>query len=210
MLQIRKAFYAAFLSSLLRTKSLLRTILELWIFPTSLKNKSANGSANHGAEKTQAQLFLDRVERDIGGSVRKDRLIALSNGLKKQFLESMATSEVNMLPSYNHQLPSGNERGTFLALDVGGTTFRVAVIELLGENEAHGRKILKQSSFEISKDVRNLEGILFFDWMAGRIEETVSSCAEVQEMSNAPLGMGLSWSFPIEYVYLLSYLEISI
>jgi hexokinase len=200
MLKIRKAFYAAFLSSLLRTKSLLQTILELWIFPTSLKSKSGGDTESHGVKKTQAQAFLDRVQAELSGSVRQERLLAMSGSLKKQFLESMATSEVNMLPSYNHQLPSGKERGTFLALDVGGTTFRVAVIELLGKSELYGRKILKKSSFKISENVKQLEGVMFFDWMAKRIEDTVSSCVDGQELSDAPLGMGLSWSFPIEYV----------
>jgi hexokinase len=40
-----------------------------------------------------------------------------------------------MLPSYVRAVPNGTERGKFLALDLGGTNFRVLLITL-SENEA--------------------------------------------------------------------------
>jgi hexokinase len=107
-----------------------------------------------------------------------------------------------MLPSYNHQLPSGDECGTFLALDVGGSTFRVALIELSGKSAEQECRILKRATFKISNGIKQLKGVLFFDWMAERIEETLSGQNEGHDMSDAPLSMGLAWSFPIEYIFL--------
>jgi hexokinase len=46
--------------------------------------------------------------------------------------------------------------------------------------------------------VKQLKGVAFFDWMAERIEETISGHAHGLE--NDVLSMGLAWSFPIEYV----------
>lgn len=74
-----------------------------------------------------------------------------------------------MLPSYNHALPTGKETGTFLALDVGGSTFRVALIELGGREE--GMKIVSSTSMVIDEEVKALQGTDFFDWMAKRIDK---------------------------------------
>ena len=105
-----------------------------------------------------------------------------------------------MLPSYNFLLPSGNETGTFLVLDVGGSTFRVALVSLLGR--AHGQngmKILRMTSTSIDEQVRSLHGTEFFDWMAVRIKETLLDGPETSTHDGS-IPMGLSWSFPIEQV----------
>jgi hexokinase len=203
MSKLRQAFYAAIVRSLLRTKSLLQAILNIWISPSIIKGENANGeTASHGGAKAEINEFLEAVEKAFRPSSSKKRLLALSDGLKKQFLESMKDNPLCMLPSYNHQLPNGDECGMFLALDVGGSTFRVALIELLGKKGAGPEcQILKRATFKINNSVKQLKGVLFFDWMAERIEETLSGQTEGRDMSDAPLSMGLAWSFPIEYVF---------
>jgi hexokinase len=101
-----------------------------------------------------------------------------------------------MLPSYNHALPAGTEKGTFLALDVGGSTFRVALIELNGRDDA--MRIVKVASSQIDNMVKLLEGTQFFDWMAQRIDEMLREVDTDYGRGDVPLAMGLSWSFPIE------------
>ena len=41
---------------------------------------------------------------------------------------------LKMLPSYVTTLPTGNETGCYLALDLGGTNFRVCQVHLTGVN----------------------------------------------------------------------------
>jgi len=41
-----------------------------------------------------------------------------------------------MLPAYIRDVSVGQERGKFLALDLGGTNFRVLLIELKGEKHS--------------------------------------------------------------------------
>ncbi|KAH6707714.1 hypothetical protein DL95DRAFT_38680 [Leptodontidium sp. 2 PMI_412] len=206
MKKVRQAFYAALLRSLLRTKHLLQTILNIWISPSIIKKENVEGEivSEHGTAKLGSQEFLDRIVKVFRGSVERRRLISLSDGLRGQFVESLVDNPLCMLPSYNHQLPSGNETGAFLALDVGGSTFRVALIELSGRKNEVGSKILKMASFKIGPPERKLKGVLFFDWMAERIEETLLGQTEGHEMSEAPLSMGLAWSFPIEQTSLRS------
>jgi hexokinase len=201
MLRIRKAFYAALVRSLLRTKSLLQTILRFWISPSLIKEDNVNGDVTSGG-KIGVQEFIDHVEKAFRASIGRKKLVELSNGLRRQFWESMEDNPSCMLPSFNHQLPSGDENGTFLALDVGGSTFRVALVQLLGRGgEGQESMVLKQNSFKITPEVKGLRGLLFFDWMAERIEETLSGQTEGRDMIDTPLSMGLAWSFPIEYIF---------
>ena len=196
MLKVRQAFFAAIIRSLRRTKSLLRTILTFWISPLVIKGEDV-GSAS---SKRRREDFLEDVERCLKDEVERGRLLAISNGIKLQLRTSLQDHPLNMLPSYNHLLPTGNECGTYLALDVGGSTLRVALIELLGKKgEAHETKILTSRSVKIDQAIRQLKGLAFFDWMAERIDETLSGQSEGHDLKGAPLSVGLAWSFPIEY-----------
>jgi hexokinase len=195
MLKVRAAFYAAILKSLLRTKSLLQTILNIWISPSIIKSENVEPGEMKVGQKRKED-FLDDVDKLLRRSVRRERLLKLSEGLRVQFEESLSDNPLCMLPSYNHQLPTGHECGTYLALDVGGSTFRVALIQLSGrESES---KILEIKSVKIDGKIKQLKGEAFFDWMAQRIEETLAGQSEGYKMSDAPLSMGMSWSFPIE------------
>jgi hexokinase len=201
MLRIRHAFYAAVVRSLLRTKHLLQTILKIWISPSVLKAKNVDeGGANIGGAKLGAEHFLEVIEKQFREPMGAKKLVALSKGLKAQMLESMSDNPLCMLPSFNHQLPSGQEHDTILALDVGGSTFRVALVELLG-GKARGQehRILTRATFKISEDIRQLRGLLFFDWMAEKIQETLSKePTTCHDTSSFPVSMGMAWSFPIQ------------
>ncbi|KAI9650261.1 N-acetylglucosamine kinase 1 [Ciborinia camelliae] len=199
MLKIRQAFYAAFIRSCLKTKSILEIIIKFWISPpSSTRIKDKNADVEETSLK-KVKKFLDEVEDAFEGSTKKAYLVALSDGLRKEFAESLLENPQNMLPSYNHQLPNGYECGTYLALDVGGSTFRVALIKLAGkECEGKETEIVELKSFKITIAERRLVGAAFFDWMADRIADTLAGQNEGHEKSKAPLSVGLSWSFPIE------------
>ena len=216
MAKVREAFYAAFLRSLLKTKSILATILRFWISPTivvrhvtkedSSKTQSSSPSDNDARRKDLIEKFLNSVEKELRGSIHVDQLIQLSNGMKSQMKRCLQHSEICMLPSYNHQLPSGKESGTYLALDVGGSTFRVALVRLDGKQAATGErsKIISSRSFKIDLPIKQLRGLLFFDWLAERIEETLSKHVEGHDADHT-LSMGMAWSFPIESVLLFNF-----
>lgn len=48
-----------------------------------------------------------------------------------------------MLPSYVRSVPNGTEQGSFLALDLGGTNFRVLLIEIDGHKSSMTSKIFR-------------------------------------------------------------------
>ncbi|OLN85214.1 Hexokinase-1-like protein 2 [Colletotrichum chlorophyti] len=196
-----KSLLTAVVKHLLRGKSLIQAILAFWITPQPASGKSRATSTTVECSETASSLlsidgFLKEAEDLLLGPLLNDGLPELSNALKAQFRDKLQTSMACMLPSYNYQLPAGHEVGQYLAVDVGGSTLRVALVELRGR-EAAGREseIKRMSSFKIDSDIRNLKGMAFFDWMAARIREMVSQGGEDP---SRPMPMALAWSFPIE------------
>ena len=57
---------------------------------------------------------------------------AIQKGLNKQ---EQLNSSVKCFPTYVRSLPNGKENGKFLSLDLGGTNFRVIVMELTPHQE---------------------------------------------------------------------------
>ena len=57
---------------------------------------------------------------------------SFQGGLKKETHDS---ASVKCWPTYVRDLPTGKEQGKFLALDLGGTNFRVLALELTEDKE---------------------------------------------------------------------------
>lgn len=129
-----------------------------------------------------------------------DRLLRYSEELQKEYKERLQSSNISMLPSYQHTLPTGAEKGDFLALDVGGSTFRIALIRLCGrkDNGEGEIQIRRIRNVVIDKKIRDLQGAAFFDWMAERIGDMLAEYNHINGTTNARLPMGLAWSFPVE------------
>ncbi|KAL4893384.1 hexokinase [Aspergillus ambiguus] len=149
--------------------------------------------------------LADEVDHLFTAPLTTLNMMAMSGKIRQQFRSCLQTSPVCMLPSYNHALPSGVESGTFLALDVGGSTFRVALVDLRGHGDMEIRRV---HSSPIDNDVKMLEGTHFFDWMAAKIDAMLSEVGSTYGRGDAPLPMGLSWSFPIEQTSISSGLVI--
>lgn len=196
MIPLRQAFAAA-LKSLLRGKALLQAFLALWISPTVLKNQRLEP---RDPPTRTIEDFLKEAQALLVGPSEGDGLKILASKLKMQFRKALLSNPECMLPSYNYQLPSGHERGQYLALDVGGSTLRVALVELRSRG-ARGSEsgIIRMNSFPIDSTIKKLEGMDFFNWMADLVHETVAEDVK-KNSSEKPLLMGLAWSFPIEYV----------
>ncbi|UZP37270.1 hypothetical protein NXS19_005086 [Fusarium pseudograminearum] len=146
------------------------------------------------------QEFLKEAETLFLDPVSQDGLQQLSHNMRKQLLQRLEADMECMLPSYSHQLPRGTEVGRFVALDVGGSTLRVALVELCGRmsNIGEESRIVSMRNFRITPDIKALEGMAFFDWMAEKILETLSEELEQDGRSDGPLPMSMAWSFPIE------------
>lgn len=189
------------LKSLFRGKSFLKTFLAFWTTPVAPVVPISPQDAGAKANADPAADFLAEAEHLLLGHIEAGGLMQFSRKLKRQFRERLRSNPECMLPSYNSQLPSGHETGQYLALDVGGSTLRVALVELRGRGVSGPEgSIIRMDSFKIDSDARNLRGTEFFDWMAERIHRTVAKDSARGHSPDHPLLMGLAWSFPIEYV----------
>jgi hexokinase len=197
MTSLRDAFVAA-LKSLFRGRSFLKALLAFWTTgPVTPVPVPDAGTAKANADP--AADFLAEVEHLFLGYIEGGGLKQFSRKLKKQFRQRLRSNPACMLPSYNSQLPTGCETGQFLALDVGGSTLRVALVELRGRGASGSESgIVRIETFKIDSAVRNLRGTEFFDWMAERIHRTVAKGSEKGHSPEHPLPAGLAWSFPIE------------
>lgn len=200
MSTFQKKLLSAIIKSLLRGKSLVQSLLAYW--SSSLGHETTSKPRVGNTQRRSIQEFLKEAEALFLDPVAQDALQQLSSNLRKQLLERLESDMECMLPSYSHQLPRGTEVGRFVALDVGGSTLRVALVELCGRmsNIGEESRIVSMRNFHISPDIKALEGMAFFDWMAARIMETLSSELEQHGESDGPLPMSMAWSFPIEYV----------
>ena len=148
--------------------------------------------------------LLHEVQNLFEQQLRVESLLSISRKLQVELKERLDSSPQCMLPSHNYTLPSGEEKGTYLALEVGGSTLRVATVELSGRST--GPECLRVRRMEcspIDSNVRKLQGLSFFDWIAERIADMLVMDKEAYDhmLKVEPLHMGIAWAFPIELVW---------
>jgi hexokinase len=187
-------------------RSILRHLAAMLIFPSTLKTMAVSPKSSNTqvtvVESTANPPSLDSLKDEIMRLFRQPctirRMLSMSSALRIQYKSKLQDSEACMLPSFCHTLPTGQETGTFISLDVGGSTFRIAMVELRGRDGQDSPMTIKRmSTFKIDEQIRRLPSVQFFDWMAGRIQDMMKAYPE--ECSSAePVSLGLAWSFPIE------------
>lgn len=126
------------------------------------------------------------------------RLHSCSERLQEEYKQKLQDSDISMLPSFISTLPTGHERGTFLALDVGGSNFRLALVVLTGRDGGKSMHVKRTQTFSIDARVRSLRGETFFEWIADRIQDMLEIDKHESDGGAEPLSMGLAWSFPIK------------
>lgn len=147
--------------------------------------------------------LLVEVEDLFERQLRIDSLLSISKRLQNQLRERLESSPQSMLPSHNYTFPTGQERGIYLAVEIGGSTLRVALVDLGSRGVIQERwRVRRMESSPIDSSVRELEGLDFFDWMAGKIGDmlAVDKKSFDHMQLDEPLRMGIAWSFPLELV----------
>ncbi|KAL4104931.1 hypothetical protein QTP88_020207 [Uroleucon formosanum] len=123
-------------------------------------------------------------------TLMKDMDTAVRNGLGK---ETNPSSVVKCYITYVQDLPNGTERGKFLALDLGGTNFRVLLIELGENNYFH----MDFEIFKVPNHIQTGKGKELFDHIAKCLAEFVK---KYNLDSKTALPLGFTFSFPLRQV----------
>jgi hexokinase len=108
----------------------------------------------------------------------------LNKGLSKC---SNADASVKCFPTFVRELPNGKETGKFLALDLGGTNFRVLLIEL-GPNKFS----MESKIFAVPQKVMLGSGDGLFD----HIVDCLSLFTKEHGVAGLKLPLGFTFSFP--------------
>ncbi|XP_075756837.1 hexokinase-3 [Pelodiscus sinensis] len=106
--------------------------------------------------------------------------------------ETQARPSVRMLPTYVRATPDGSERGDFLALDLGGTNFRVLLVQV-GGGEQGGVRIVSEV-YSIPTQVAQGPGSQLFD----HIVECIADFQAKQGLVGRTLPLGFTFSFPCQ------------
>lgn len=128
--------------------------------------------------------------QEIMNLLRKD----FDNGLSASE-NQRAESSVKMLPTYVRAIPSGSESGDFLAVDLGGTNFRLLSISI--------RNGQVKDTIEIpplTQTVKTSDAETFFDYIAHHISLFVKK----HDLSDKSLPLGFTFSFPVKQSSLIS------
>ncbi|XP_051750107.1 hexokinase-2 isoform X2 [Ctenopharyngodon idella] len=140
-------------------------------------------------QHAERQRILDtlRLNRDQLLEVKNRMEEEMNRGLAKK-THSVAT--VKMLPTFVRATPDGTERGDFLALDLGGTNFRVLLVRV---RSGKRRSVeMHNKIYTIPQDITQGTGEELFD----HIVHCIADFLEYMGMKGASLPLGFTFSFP--------------
>uniref|UniRef100_A0A8C5C3K7 hexokinase n=1 Tax=Gadus morhua TaxID=8049 RepID=A0A8C5C3K7_GADMO len=161
---------------------------------------SESGSAKGAAMVTAVAYRLSDQARQIQQTLAEFRLTKaqllevkkrmrteIERGLKK---ESNEEATVKMLPTFVRSTPDGTENGDFLALDLGGTNFRVLLVKI----RSGKRRTVEMHNkiYAIPIEVMQGTGEELFD----HIVFCISDFLDYMGMKSARLPLGFTFSFP--------------
>uniref|UniRef100_A0A4W6F977 hexokinase n=1 Tax=Lates calcarifer TaxID=8187 RepID=A0A4W6F977_LATCA len=153
-----------------------------------------------------SHLHLDGIPSDRLSQVQKylepfhlslEKLQEISARLKKDMIRGLGKhthnkAAVKMLPTFVRATPDGTESGDFLALDLGGTNFRVLHVRVVEEEQ----KVLKMDSqiCAIPQEIMLGTGQQLFDHIAACLGDFL----DAQNLKGQTLPLGFTFSFPCE------------
>ncbi|XP_054498907.1 hexokinase-3 isoform X1 [Agelaius phoeniceus] len=139
----------------------------------------------HAVDEVLAPL---RLSRDDLVKVQALMREEMDRGLGK---ETNPSASVRMLPTYVTHTPDGTEKGDFLALDLGGTNFRVLVVRITEDGITMASEI-----YVIPVGIMQGSGEELFD----HIIDCIIDFQTKQNLVAQMLPLGFTFSFPCQQV----------
>ena len=107
-----------------------------------------------------------------------------------------AQSPVKMLPTYVRSMPDGSESGDFLALDLGGSNFRVLLVRISG-----GKAEMDPEVHPLNEALMTSDAATLFDHIANCLDNFVQKRPHIGDRA---LPLGFTFSFPVDQKSLTS------
>ncbi|KAK7406036.1 hypothetical protein VNO78_07651 [Psophocarpus tetragonolobus] len=138
-------------------------------------------------------------ELEEGCDTRVGRLRQVVDAMAVEMHAGLASeggSKLKMLLSFVDNLPNGTEKGTYYALHLGGTNFRVLRVQLSGqpsselEHEVERLPIPQHVMTSTSEDL--------FDFIASSLKEFIAKEGDGSNISQYRRELGFTFSFPVK------------
>lgn len=142
------------------------------------------------ANEVVSKLFQQLTITDEQTNKLKEIILQEINlGLAK---DTHNNASVKCYPTYVQDLPNGKERGKFIALDLGGTNFRVLLINVTGKHEYQTESRI----YAIPEHIMIGSGVQLFDHVA----ECLANFMFEYKIDKERLPLGFTFSFPLKQV----------
>lgn len=187
------------INSCSKTNTMTSKLEDLKISTSSTANScTSNGKSSaantNGVKKelsANSKMIQDHCQDLLLSDAQMDELCVrilheIKRGLRQ---ESHAAADVKCFVTYVQDLPNGNERGKFLALDLGGTNFRVLLIHLKEANVFH----MQSRIYAIPQHIMLGPGVQLFDHIA----ECLANFMKEHSVYSERLPLGFTFSFPL-------------
>ncbi|QCD91731.1 hexokinase-3-like [Vigna unguiculata] len=138
-------------------------------------------------------------ELEEGCDTRVGRLRQVVDAMAVEMHAGLASeggSKLKMLLTFVDNLPNGTERGTYYALHLGGTNFRVLRVQLSGqptsdlEHEVERQPIPQNVMTSTSEDL--------FDFIASSLKDFIVKEGDGSNISQGRRELGFTFSFPVK------------
>ncbi|XP_074088528.1 hexokinase-1 isoform X2 [Macrotis lagotis] len=138
-------------------------------------------------KKIDKYLYSMRLSDEILKEVTKRFKKAMINGLSRNY---NVTASVKMLPTFVRSIPDGSEKGDFIALDLGGSSFRILRVQV--SHEKNQTVEMDSEVYETPEGIMMGSGSQLFDHVA----ECLGDFMEKKDIKDKNLPVGFTFSFP--------------
>ncbi|CAM0138125.1 hypothetical protein VKS41_001356 [Umbelopsis sp. WA50703] len=160
------------------------------------------------ATQQQRKVPVAQVVRDIGGTPQQEAMLEKAvNALTitPEYLEQICKhfvgemhkglnheeQTVAMIPSFVEGRLTGEEVGSFLALDLGGTNLRVVLVELQGR----GNFTTKSTKYKVSESLKTGDVKELYNFIADCIDSFLTE--HNMDYEKEDIHLGYTFSFPV-------------
>ncbi|KAF2122055.1 hexokinase-domain-containing protein [Lophiotrema nucula] len=141
---------------------------------------------------------LDRLDNEFW--VSRDKLKEIVKRFQEELEDGLRKhgQNISMNLSWVLSMPTGDEKGTFLALDLGGTNLRVCIVELHGKEGKEGKRhTLTQEQYKLDPKIKESTTEDLWNHVADTLQTFLSSKGlDKQYTPDSPMPLAFTFSYP--------------
>ncbi|KAG8507413.1 Hexokinase-1 [Galemys pyrenaicus] len=138
-------------------------------------------------EKIDKYLYAMRLSDETLLDIMTRFKREMKNGLSRDY---NPTATVKMLPTFVRSIPDGSEKGDFIALDLGGSFFRILRVQV--NHEKNQNVFMESEIYPTPENIVHGSGSQLFDHVA----ECLGDFMEKKKIKDKNLPVGFTFSFP--------------